>query len=282
MHRSFKLGDLIQEYGRFTVHEFWVQKGERLLPLMRYRISLKQPDGSLLAVASIPVRDFDREHVIESIHSDLRSQAHQIALTKQWMSETQDTYLIEKHQARLDKLEPRYKMVLQALQEIDPSAHIEEPRANYQRNVSYRLVGGSIVPVVEPGTISRDFGLFRIYEVHESWNGKTRPLSYDVCFVPPNRDVMRLDNPSLSDMRFSSLMSFLHSWLASRERALKGMKEELLTATDPELVAELPRIIAWLERSFFPVLYAVEKLEADPSSVKTFDLSRKDESSLPG
>jgi hypothetical protein len=264
MHRSFKLGALIQEYGRFAVHEFWVQKGEQLLPLTKYRISLKQPNELLLPVASIPVRDFDRERVIESIHSELRGDAHQIALTRQWMSETQDPYIIEKHQARLDKLEPQYKMVLQALQEIDPSAHIEEPRANYQRNVAYRLVDGNIVPVVEPGTLSRDFGPFRIYEVHESRNGEELPLSHDVCFVPPNGDVMRLDNPSLPDMRFSSLMSFLHSWLASRERALKGMKEELLTATDPEMVAELPRIIAWLERSFFPVLHAVEKLEADP------------------
>jgi hypothetical protein len=265
MHLSLpKIGALIQEYGRFIVHETWVQKGERKLPSAMYRISLKQPDGSLLPLTSIPVRHSDREHVIERIRSWLQSQAHQIAQTKQWMSETQDTYIIEKYQAQLDKREPQYKMVLQALQEIDPSAHIEEPRALYQRNVSYSFDHNNVFPTVEPGTISRDFGLFRIYEVHESRNGEELPLSHDVCFIPSNGDVMRLGNLRLPDMSFSSLMSFLHSWLASRERALQKAKERLLTTTDPEGVARLQRIISWNEDSFFPVLHAVEKLEADP------------------
>jgi hypothetical protein len=45
------------------------------------------------------------------------------------------------------------------------------------------------------------------------------------------------------------------------ERAIQGIKEQLLTATDPELVTALQKLKSWLERTFFPVSHAIENLE---------------------
>jgi hypothetical protein len=262
MHLSQKLGALIQQYGRFAVHELWVQKGEQQLPSAMYQISLNQPDASLLPIATIPARHLDREHVIARILSWLQSQSHRISQAIQWMSETQDISDIEHFQSLLDEWETRYKIVLQALQEVDPSAQVEEPDTNYQRNVNYRLIDGNIFPVVEPGTLSRDFGPFRIYEVREYRNGEALPPSHDVCFVSPNSDVLRLGNTSLPDMSLSALMSFLYSWLALQERAIQGVKKRLLTATDPELVTRLQKIESWQESIFFPVSHAINNLES--------------------
>lgn len=256
MHFSQKLK---QEYGRFAVYELLVQKGERQLHSGMSQISLHQPDAPLLPITSIPTRLVDREHVIAHILSWLQSQSYQIFQTRQWMRETPDTYRIGKFQALLDRWEPRYKIVLQALQEIDPSAQGLE--INYQRNVNYSPRDGNLFPVVEPGTLSRDFGPFRIYEVHVSRNGEALPTSHDVCFVSPNGAVLKLNTTNLPDMSLSTLQSFLYSWLAMHKRAIQGAKEELLTATDPELVTALQSLKSWLEHTFFPVSHAVEHLE---------------------
>jgi hypothetical protein len=256
MHFSQKLK---QEYGRFVVHELLVQKGERQLPSGMSRISLHQPDAPLLPITSIPTRLVDREHVIASILSWLQSQSYQIFQTRQWMRETPDLYRIGKFQASLDRWEPQYHIVLQALQEIEPSAQV--PEINYQRNINYCLRDGNLFPVVEPGTRSLDFGPFRIYEVHTSRYGEALPITHDVCLVFPNGAVLKLDNTSLPEMSLSALRSFLSSWLAMHERAIQGIKEQLLTATDPELVTALQKLKSWLERTFFPVSHAIENLE---------------------
>jgi hypothetical protein len=256
MHFSQKLK---QEYGRFAVHELLVQKGERQLPSRMSQISLHQPDAPLLPITSIPTRLVDREHVIASILSWLQGQSYQISQTRQQMRETLDTDVIGKFQTLLDRWEPRYHIVLQALQEIEPSAQV--PEITYQRNVNYRPRDGNLFPVVEPGTRSQDFGPFRIYEVHESRNGETFPTTHDVCLVSPNGAVLKLGNASLPEMSLSVLMPFLYSWLDSYEQAIQRVKERLLTATDPELVTRLQRIKSWHEHTYFPVSHAIENLE---------------------
>jgi hypothetical protein len=204
-----------------------------------------------------------------SIRDWLYSQQYQIALALQRLSEplaaqtleSSQVSLLGGFQAPLDKWEPPYQEVLQAFQELDPDYRLREPFNWDWRNVQYHFVGGHLCPAIEPGTVSRDFGPFRVYEVHGKQDDVPLAPSSDVCLVLAEEEVFRLGNSAQSEMDSSALLAFVDFWMARREQAIQKIKEYLQTIEEPEHRALLQRVLSQQESSLLSVAHAVDELK---------------------
>jgi hypothetical protein len=207
--------------------------------------------------------------VKHSIHTWLYHQQCQIALTIQKLSEPLAIDQLEAAQASLDEEVPRYQEVLQALREMVPEAFQEtDPdyrlsrRLNWQlRNVRYNFIGGHLCPAVEPDTVSRDFGQFRVYEVHEIKAGEHLAPYYDVCLVVAEEEVLWLGKSDQSEIDSSALQAFVDAWMAAQEQSIQGVKEHMQTVADPERRARLQTILLWQESSRLAVAHAIDELK---------------------
>jgi hypothetical protein len=236
---------------------------------------LNRPNASPLPVTLIRACFNDTVYVKESIHVWLYHQHCQIALTIQRLSESLAIDLLEASQASLDEEVPHYQEVLQAFREMVPEAFQEmDPdyrlrrRLNWQqRNVRYHFVGGHLCPAVEPGTLSRDFGPFRVYEVQEHQYGVPLAPSSDVCLVLAEGEVLWLGKSDQSEIDSSALLTFVHSWMAAQEQTIHRIKGHVQTAADPKRRARLQRVLSRLESSLLSVARAVDELKRSNHAV---------------
>jgi len=258
-----QLGEIVSRYGSFAVYEVEVYQNGHRVPSSMRQIVLLCTDGSSIPLGSLPARNNTLQHVKDSIHFWLVGQQRQIAQARLLMKEATDEQTLEHFQVLIDQWQSRYVKVLQAFREIDPDYQEEAGPLPKPRNVEYRLVNGRVCPVTTPGTYSKRYGKFCLYQVEKDTEEATSSNStYDVCLIDSHGGVTRLGEMVIANGEddYAALLAFLRSWLTQQEHGIERIKERLQTTKDFELRAKLQKILSWEEPWFTQVQRAFAEL----------------------
>lgn len=219
------IGEPIKHFGPFSLRTLSVRTSNGLVsPTNRYQISFEQTDAERIELVSIEIDKSELSDVLQCLYDWLRGQRFQIEQAKQLLNEVQDSNEHEALQALLERWTPRYRLVVNALLQLDPLYDAECDLIAFEKRRT-TTIGDSV----------KRYGRFVLRDIIEADGyGTVFEKQYQISLEREGKGEFVLGSVLTTKSDLPSVLSFIYEWIEAYQVVIAVLEKRLKNIQDDE------------------------------------------------
>ena len=224
MPTQILIGNPVKQFGQFSLRTTAIRKDTHMIPTNRYQVSLEQACAERIDLVSIEIDKSELSDVLQCLYDWLRGQRFQIEQAKQLLNEVQDSNEREGLQALLERWTPRYRLVGNALLQLDPLYDSKSDLIAFEKRRT-RIIGD----------IVKRYGRFVLREIIEADEYSTVfEKQYQISLEQDGKGEFVLGSVLATKSDLPSVLRFINEWLDGYEVVIDAREKRLKNIQDDE------------------------------------------------